>query len=311
MLDWRLMIASPLIPISRRGREEDPFSDVPYAGIPEHLTAPLSEWLLPLSNGQWGADLAQRVAVQLRLRAEPSPYRTGANYVAALETYASQEGPRAALDILDAVLFLHPGWPRRVGGGLMQTDGEWMAAVERLAGLLDEGGSVYRVNVELHRLEERVDPTVVGAFANTLAIARASQRERAAERLQSAWVAAYGLHPNPSAAVQDAVRAVEAAVIPVMEPDNRHATLGTVLGKLADPNFAVKWRLTLVQDRFGAEDGPGPLTGIMRTIWHSHSDRHEGNEPAPAVSLETGRAVVHAAGLAVQWILSGVLQSRD
>lgn len=105
------------------------------------------------------------------------------------------------------------------------------------------------------------------------------------------------------------MRAVEAVLLPIVEPRNPSATLGTVLGKFNDPNFAGRWRLTLSQYRAGDEDGPDPLLGLLRVVWHNHRDRHEGSDPAPEVSREVGQ-VVHAAACAVQWLLMGLLEPR-
>jgi hypothetical protein len=103
---------------------------------------------------------------------------------------------------------------------------------------------------------------------------------------------------------------VEAVAIPLFEPTARDATLGSVLGKLRDPRFAAKFRMTLWQDRAHTADGPEPLTSVMSTVWHSHHDRHEGNDPALEVAPEVARAVVHAAALAVQWLVTGVVTRR-
>jgi len=302
-----------MVPLSRRRAGLGPVADGPFEGIPAHLAAPLTEWLHGVFRPD-GQNLARDVAIRLRVpvpRQDYAPQGSAVNYLQAVFRYASS-GDDESLDVIDAVLQLHPGWPRPVRSGqqiLIQSDGAWDGTVTNLEHILQAADSVYEVSRDLRRLEMRIDPTVRESVRDTLSLAHTA-RERASQRLARAWELSYGLHPDPSAAVAEAVKAVESVAIPLFEPSNSDATLGTVVSKLRDPNFAAKFRLELWQDKKHTVDGPEPLAAVMATVWFNHHDRHEGNEPAPTVPPETARAVLHAASLAVQWLVTDVVSRR-
>jgi hypothetical protein len=309
------MSDQPFVPLSHRFSGQDVEDAVPYEGVPDHLKYPLRDWLSNvLASEQGRSSLNRRVAVLLRLRVLTS-LEGAANY-AAMIFRATADSESLSLDIIDGILQLHPYRPVEVDSpwalAVSNEVRSWSSDVDELAEMLADGGSAYEVNSSLSGLERRVDPTVREAFSASVSLAESIVgRERAADRLRRAWASAYGLHPDPSAAVHDAVRAVEAVLIPIAEPKNASATLGTVLGKFNDPNFAARWRLSLSQNRGGDEDGPGPLLGLLRVIWHNHRDRHEGSSPAPEVGREVGQAVVHAAACVVQWLLLGLLELKS
>lgn len=54
----------------------------------------------------------------------------------------------------------------------------------------------------------------------------------ASGHLGKAWAAAFDQEPNPSTAYSEAIKAVEAAAIPVVLPNDPLATLGKVVGEL-------------------------------------------------------------------------------
>jgi hypothetical protein len=78
-----------------------------------------------------------------------------------------------------------------------------------------------------YRLERRTIPAALAA-----AQAQISVRGNASDHLAGAWKAAFGREPNPSVAYSEAVKAVEAAAIPVVLPNDSLATLGKIVGEL-------------------------------------------------------------------------------
>jgi hypothetical protein len=124
----------------------------------------------------------------------------------------------------------------------------WRQAVEDLATRLAEAGSAYRLSALLSGLERRVDPTLTAAVAK----AANSAGNSAADYLRAAWTAAYDLHPDPSAAYRDAIRAVEAVVLPIALPRDPTPTLGKAIKHLKDTSN--RWK-TAIQDK----DGQGTI----------------------------------------------------
>lgn len=56
----------------------------------------------------------------------------------------------------------------------------------------------------------------------------------AGTHLATAWEAAYGRHPNPSAAYEQCIKAVEAVASPIFAPKDGRATLGKVIKNITD-----------------------------------------------------------------------------
>jgi hypothetical protein len=137
-----------------------------------------------------------------------------------------------------------------------------------------------------------VDPTLTAAVAK----AANSAGNSAADYLRAAWTAAYGLHPDPSAAYRDAIRAVEAVVLPIALPRDPTPTLGKAIKHVKDTSN--RWK-TAIQDK----DGQGtidPVIAMLERLWHGQTDRHGGAAPTQAMA----EAAVHLAATLVQWFAS-------
>ena len=116
----------------------------------------------------------------------------------------------------------------------------------------------------------------------------------AAQHLEGAWGAAYGRLPNAGESYREAIKAVEAAAIPVVEPNNHKATLGTVLRQLATTSG--QWATTAPATE--------PLVVEMtKVLWSQQVGRHgaAGSGPPPAHTPEEAKAAVHLAATLVQW----------
>lgn len=113
---------------------------------------------------------------------------------------------------------------------------------------------------------------------------------RAGARLAQAMQALHGLTPDPTAAYAAAVRAVEAAAIPVVAPHDRDANLSSVLARLEQQG---DWRLPL--ERRGAT-----LVGMVRLLRDGHvatAEHATREEAAVAVALAVTLVDVFSAGL--------------
>lgn len=173
---------------------------------------------------------------------------------------------------------------------------------DELDALLERSKSAWRVGTRSGNpgLERRV-PLGVQEGAD-LVMARAA---RAGVRLAKAWEALYGLTPKPSAAYREAILAVEDAVIPVVSPKNKSATLGTVLKQMEDQG---DWALPMLREHANAPTRE-VIVAMMRLLWHGQHDRHGGQPSAPGdVSQDEAVVAVSIATPIVHWFSAGLVQ---
>lgn len=119
-----------------------------------------------------------------------------------------------------------------------------------------------------YQLTRRVGGPIVDAIQEL-----GSVSERAGHHLKEAWTQLLGSDPDPSAAYQAAVQAVEVAAKPVVSPNNAGATLGTMRGQLrADQrDHPGRWEFELGDFQV--------VLDMISALWESQL-RH-GNESAP------------------------------
>lgn len=117
--------------------------------------------------------------------------------------------------------------------------------------------------------------------------------------LARAWNALYGIEPRPSSAYADAVKAVEIAAQPVIEPRNKMATLGTMNARMADPHVPIS---TVLRDK-ARYDQKETLVRLIDLLWHGHEDRH-GKQDYSDVTIGQAQA-----GLAIATTLVGLFSS--
>lgn len=115
------------------------------------------------------------------------------------------------------------------------------------------------------------------------------------------------MHPDPSDAYDEAIRAVEAAAIPVVEPNNAGATLGHVLGQLANQGHLYEVAIT----------DKGLYAGISNRRVRAGSAAVErayrpprGKYPCRAGKSASAEMAVHLAAALVQWFTSGAIRRR-
>lgn len=210
--------------------------------------------------------------------------------------------PRELLTIADAVLQLHPGWQWKSG-----PRDRFAQMVVEIESILIDGSSLYTVDPDRQCLTRRVDATTRAAASRAIA----SAPEQAADHLAAAWVAAYGLNPDPDKAFNEAIRAVEEVACPLVQPklaQTNKPTLGTVLGELGK-NAPHRWELAL-PDVNGAPAGPGSLVAVMNALWEAQVSRHGGSAKSRRQDVQEAESAVHLAVLAVQWLSTGVLRKK-
>jgi len=201
------------------------------------------------------------------------------------------------LDVVDLALTMTdpPPGPRSPSG--LHPAPAWVA-LERI---LVAGSSVWRVASDHRSLERRLEPTVTKAAAEA-----APSHTDSARHLAEAWRAVYGRRPDSSKAYSESIKAVEAAAIPVVVPNQAAATLGHVLGQLRAN--ATGWELAIL--------GPGPtratsdagaLVAMLELLLIGHCDRHAPTTPVPP---DAAPMALHLAATLVQWFASGAVRKR-
>ncbi len=257
-------------------------------GIPEWIDAAVRSWL---SQELVVSKIRDRLFARLHyeLPSVPNPKTIRFDIISRLDEHD-------LLDWIDGVLHLNA-----YNSSLAVSD-----ALE-LETLLREGHSVWKVSDKFDSLERRQDATVTSAAHRATETARSSGRPASAVRLEEAWSAAYGLHPEPSKAFSKAILAVEAVAVPVVVPNQADATLGHVLGQLKNQGHL--YELAIV-DKTGARSSVEAVTVLVSLLWEGHTDRHEGNRPALPITQPAAEMAVHAAAVLVQWFSSGAIRRK-
>lgn len=121
----------------------------------------------------------------------------------------------------------------------------------------------------------------------------------AGKYLAKAWNLAYHLQPDPSAAMAEAIRAVEAACIPVVLPRDGAATLHKCIKTMRDQG---DWELILTTSD-GYPSHSKTLDLMLETLAKAQSDRHVGQAPTE----RQAQAHVQLASTLVSWFASGAV----
>lgn len=196
--------------------------------------------------------------------------------------------PQRGLDVVDLLLYRLRS--SSIVSGQLET---------HLETVLREAGSAWRVGPD--GLEQRVSEEITARARDV--IARGS---RAATHLREAWHALYGRQPNPSHSYREAVRAVEAAAIPVVCPNDNTATLGKIIGQMrTSPSM---WTVSLRPS--DSRDPVQVVVSMMELTWKSQLDRHgtsESDAPFSVTELEA-EAALHVSLTLVHWFDAGIIQ---
>jgi hypothetical protein len=86
--------------------------------------------------------------------------------------------------------------------------------------------------------------------------------------LAEAWLLAYGQNPRPSSAYAEAIKAMEASLVELVEPNNKKATFGTIISKLRDQKWVVG------SETLTDAGSQNLLVDLCNLAWKGQSDRH-------------------------------------
>jgi hypothetical protein len=278
--------------------------DALHPGVPEWLRPSLWEWIkyevtVYERHSGPGASGGFRALDRSRLRALERAIRIdvgwdGDNWVYGLKYLKEYlfNRPEKMLDAADYFVSQTsvPNSSRR-------------SRLDILNDLLLEAGSAYRVLVSnppmlVHRVEAALEKA-----ADRLI----HQGDPPGELLANGWQATYGIHPNPSHGYRQAVRAVEAAAIPVIIPNDADATLGRVIGAIrGQPHL---WQLSFTH-RAEPQRPLDVLIAMLALLWEGQYDRHVSEGVPLQVSQEEAETALPLAVTLVQWFTSDRVSRR-
>lgn len=304
--------------MSKHDKHTEGFDSV--EGVPEWMWTSLLLWLMPILSAVRVANQDLRVELGMA-PPEPSPtfvlmaerqFRTKLDFRleprTAIESLVAQMRANhdLALQVLALALdqmdmgYLPSEQEQKVAelnAVLMESGSVWYVASERVPEVLNVHPFGQRAGYRVvHHLRRRSSPEASSAIARLL-----HEVPRSATHLSSAWNLTFGPHPNPGEAYQEAVKAVEAAAIPVVSPKNDRATLGSVIRDMrAAPS---KWSLVVESGVASPRNNVTELNSIDVVIvmadllWRNQTDRHGVPEGRTALVIEQAQAelAVHLA----------------
>jgi len=257
------------------------------------MRAPLIPWFKPRLSGHWSDQFFPLLLIRFQLEVqEDFGFESTEVYFDEVKDFLQECDDNTFINFLDYVL-VHGDYGEENAPQSEESDIEYLEQV-----LSDSGSkwSVTRVG-EQFRVTERVPEGVLASVEEALAGADA-----AAQKLQEAWLDAFGTSPRASIAYYTAVVAVENAAFAVIPVKKTEPTLADLFSLLeAD---SPKWKLIL-RDNDRAPGGKA-LAQMLRTLWRGHDSRHGASEYED-VTIEQARAAVMLAATLVWWFRSGVV----
>lgn len=289
--------------VRSRGPTHDPGEpDGPVEGIPSWAKPSLLRWLMPFLHGR-GSQAKQENDYLLQLQRSLRIDLDWRWYEKAVESFLRllDEDDVLFLRVLDFSL-------ENLLLGHYGAQAGHKAAYE-LDTILRQAGSVWSVaSVSGQTAHYELRRRISSEAAHALTRARDEVGSHG-EHLSRAWAAAFSRDPNPSEAYAESVKAVEAAAIPVVTPNDQKATLGRIIGELRRNPAA--WRTVYAE---GSSLSTATLTpvetiiAVLDLLWKNQVDRH--GSPAPRKSITPSQAenAVHLALVLVRLFSTGALR---
>lgn len=272
-------------------REKRLAAEALYPGMPSHLAPAIRQWIQSWLESR--PQVLQAVCIDMRLNvvADPTVGYHQQELVLGQLRDVGRHRPEFMLNIIESMIAVDPAiFFQPAGGGVSHS--------AHLDDLLSRGNSLYEIRNE--NLVERVSPEAREQLEE--AIAAASRT--AADHLVAAWRDAYQREPNADQAIEDAIKAVEAAAQPVLAPKDSSATLTKMAGDLKIA--AHLWDHAM----FDKTDQTRPITRtieMMRLLHDTQTGRHGVGAGYPDQSIESVRAALQLAATLVQWFSTGVI----
>lgn len=310
--DYRWPVTDLWVPLSARLGASEVLRDEVTAALAEALR----HWIERVARDS--ASLCERALLRCDLARDREHGPDDADDVEFLAWFTPDE---LLLDVVDALLDLLPtgmvtGQPAapKIPAGQKPSALETVAISlanmmftsyrRPLQQLLNDGRSAYTIRRDGRGLVRRVDATVA-ALVNTAArVAEQPDRGSASTHLKRGYAAAYTLHPDPTRAYSEAIKAVEAAAHAALEPDNQKATLGTMVRVLRDHQDRLVVALT---GKTGTE-GLQTVESMMQLLWTGQTSRHGNLHTTRDETAEEAQMAVHLAASLVHWFSTGAVR---
>jgi hypothetical protein len=280
-------------PLHVRGTDKEQAWDVPVEGVPPWLANTLVDWIALYfvrayrRNASPNASALRLIELRLRVPLTTLPHAAqGWNNLQVL--YGKPGGEELLLDSVDLAL--------------AHLNEDTFDAPKLLGLNLDMAGSAWTLSFDGKSLVRRVPPQAQDAARQVV-----EKGGRPGALLASAWTHAYGRNPNAGVAYHELVRAVEAAVCPVVIPQTTVGTLGKAIAALRDAPGKY------VTDFAPEAAGGDPLLVVrqlMSLVWTGQLDRHgNADESVPlSVTQVQAEAALHAAVTLISWFQRGVVR---
>lgn len=273
-------------PVTKRGTADSRW-DVLHEGMPAWLLAPTRDWLAlflwsdhdPLGR-EYTNDFVKTCHLRLRLDLHWDRARDPSDGLLA----AMRADEDLALDVIDLALRFLP-----------QTRFYADEVARQLNLILADGGSSWEAVPVADEARAwcltRRETTPVRQVIDELRTAG-----RPYDHLLAAHRKLVERHPDPSGAYREAVRAVEAAAKPHVEPNNATATLGTMIGAIRANTAG--WRTTIGE--------PSDVLLMLTRLWKSQFDRHgTDDEQVPLVVSLAEADAAFSLALALVRLMAG------
>ncbi len=163
---------------------------------------------------------------------------------------------------------------------------------EPLRQLLEESRSVYEISPDQRGLRRRMEVFLAEHVERAATAAEDAGYPQARKHLRRALDKLYDLHPDPSGAYDEVIRAVEALACPLFLPTDQSPTLGKVRSHLRDAGDKYEYVLA---DKTGAPGSTEGIVAMLSDIWEGHRDRHAGGPLGLPVSQEAAEAAFSVA----------------
>ncbi|MBN6754328.1 hypothetical protein JRG18_12620 [Kocuria palustris] len=294
-------MSEPYQPLSVRTGQRAP---LPYhEGVPSHLQSELLDAVRFGAAEADGGDVASLMVLELQI---PQDY-SGADPMDRIVSYcqASSENFLDALDYVLACQRVYNLDPASASGII----GEVFLSLEL-------GGSVWRVVIDPVAEDQRSSGPAwsygskfraglrrrVPVAEEDLYLSALDSQGGAPGHLRTAWHAAYGRPAEPLKAWQSAIKAVEAALQPIVEPDNPAARLGAMRSKILQgrDNFRCELPIWANAD---ADDPVEAFTQALSRVTYEPA-RHGASEQD--WTPEQAQAVLGQAVTICEWIRLGI-----
>ena len=160
--------------------------------------------------------------------------------------------------------------------------------IDALEQILHDGSSAWTVRIDKRGLQRRLSTGEQSEYLRA-----ANVDDPATHHLNSAMGAAWGPQENATEAYDEAVKALEAVLKPLVSPNNDSTRLGTIIRDLrAKPD---KWKMALSSD--ATPEGVLVIADLLDLVWKYHI-RHA-REEFVKHSIEEARDVISIAVMVI------------